>query len=62
MYNILVCDDEKEITDAVEIYLTQEGYQVFKAYDGNQAIELLKTARKGVSAWADRGSPPPSGR
>ena len=36
MYNILVCDDEKEITDAVEIYLTQEGYQVFKAYDGNQ--------------------------
>ena len=42
MYNILVCDDEKEITDAVEIYLTQEGYQVFKAYDGNQAIELLK--------------------
>lgn len=42
MYNILVCDDEKEIVDAVEIYLMQEGYQVFKAYDGNQALEVLK--------------------
>ena len=42
IFNILVCDDEKEITDAVEIYLTQEGYRVFKAYDGNQAIEILK--------------------
>ncbi len=42
MYNILVCDDEKEIVDAVEIYLMQEGYQVYKAYDGNQALEVLK--------------------
>ncbi len=41
-YNILVCDDEKEITDAIEIYLTQEGYQVTKAYDGKQAIEILE--------------------
>ena len=41
-YNILVCDDEKEITDAIEIYLMQEGYQVFKAYDGKQALEVLK--------------------
>ena len=32
MYSILVCDDDKEIVEAIEIYLTQEGYQVLKAY------------------------------
>ena len=42
MYNILVCDDEKELTDAIEIYLTQEGYKVFKAYDGRQALQILR--------------------
>lgn len=42
MYNILVCDDEKEIVDAIEIYLVQEGYHVSKAYDGLQALEILK--------------------
>lgn len=31
MYSILVCDDDKEIVEAIEIYLTQEGYQVLKA-------------------------------
>jgi DNA-binding response OmpR family regulator len=41
-YTILVCDDEKEITDALEIYLTQEGYNVLKAYDGAQALEILE--------------------
>lgn len=41
-YTILVCDDEKEITDAIEIYLTQEGYQVRKAYDASQAISILE--------------------
>lgn len=41
VYNVLVCDDEKEITDAVEIYLIQEGYNVFKAYDGEEAIGIL---------------------
>lgn len=41
MYNILVCDDDKEIVDAIEIYLTQEGYQVFKAYDGMEALTVL---------------------
>ena len=39
---ILVCDDEKEIVDAIEIYLIQEGYDVIKAYDGEQALEILK--------------------
>ena len=41
-YTILVCDDEKEITDAIEIYLTQEGYEVRKAYDAPQALSILE--------------------
>lgn len=39
---ILVCDDDREIVDAIEIYLLQEGYEVVKAYDGEQAIECMK--------------------
>ena len=42
MTNILVCDDDKEIVDAIEIYLLQEGYNVLKAYDGEMAIKMLK--------------------
>lgn len=42
MANILVCDDEKEIVDAIEIYLMQEGYHIFKAYDGEEALKVLK--------------------
>lgn len=42
MINILVCDDDKEIVDAIEIYLLQEGYHILKAYDGQQAVELLE--------------------
>ena len=42
MSNILVCDDDKTIVDAMEIYLTQEGYAVYKAYDGEEAIRILK--------------------
>lgn len=42
MLQILVCDDDKEIVDAIEIYLVQEGYSVLKAYDGVQALEMLK--------------------
>lgn len=38
MTNILVCDDDREIVEAIEIYLAQEGYHVIKAYDGEQAI------------------------
>lgn len=41
MANILVCDDDREIVDAIEIYLSQDGYHIFKAYDGEQAIEIL---------------------
>lgn len=42
MSNILVCDDDKEIVDAIEIYLRNEGYQIFKAYDGEEAIRILR--------------------
>ena len=42
MINILVCDDDKEIVDAIDIYLSQEGYHILKAYDGLQAIEIMK--------------------
>ena len=43
MYNILVCDDDKEIVEAIDIYLSKEGYNVIKAYDGLEAIEKLKS-------------------
>ena len=42
MYNILVCDDDREIVEAIEIYLSKEGYNVIKAYDGLEAIKILK--------------------
>lgn len=42
MYNILVVDDDKEIVNAIEIYLSQEGYNVIKAYDGEEALKKLK--------------------
>ena len=41
MANILVCDDDKEIVDAIEIYLSQDGYKIYQAYDGEQAIQIL---------------------
>ena len=41
MYNVLVCDDDREIVEAIEIYLSQEGYKVLKAYDGEEALKLL---------------------
>ena len=40
--NILVCDDEREIVDALEIYLVNEGYRVFKAYDGMESLDILE--------------------
>lgn len=41
MYNILVVDDEKSITDAIEVYLKNQDYQVFKAYDGQEALDIF---------------------
>ena len=45
MSKILVCDDDKEIVEAIDIYLTQEGYHILKAYDGEQAIKILKSEK-----------------
>lgn len=42
MFNILVCDDDKSIVDAIEIYLIQEKYNVLKAYDGMEALKVLE--------------------
>lgn len=41
MFNVLVVDDEREIRDAIEIYLRGEGLKVFKASDGIEALEIL---------------------
>lgn len=43
MYNILVCDDERDIVSALKIYLTSEGYNVIGCYSGTQAVEAVKS-------------------
>ena len=42
MYNILICDDDRDIVSALDIYLTSEGYATVKAYDGLEALEMVK--------------------
>ena len=42
MYNILICDDQPDIVNALKIYLAPEGYNLFEAYTGRQALEMLK--------------------
>lgn len=42
MYNILVCDDDKEIVKAIEIYLSKEGYRILKAYNGKEALDIIE--------------------
>lgn len=41
MYNVLVCDDEKDIVSALKIYLASEGYQVFETYNGREALDVM---------------------
>ena len=43
MYNILVCDDEKDIVSALRIYLESDGYNVFEAYNGHDALRIAET-------------------
>ena len=43
MYNILVVDDDKEIVGAIEIYLKNEGYNILKAYNGEEALDIVNT-------------------
>jgi len=42
MYNILICDDERDIVSALKIYLTAEGYNTFCAFDGNEAQRIIR--------------------
>ena len=42
MYNILICDDEKDIVNALEIYLNDTNYQLFEAYTGKEALEIVE--------------------
>ena len=41
MYNILICDDEKDIVSAVSIYLSTENYNIFTAYTGKEALDVV---------------------
>ena len=41
MYNIVICDDEKDIVEAIAIYLNSQGYNVLKAYNGKEAVEIV---------------------
>jgi len=43
MYNILICDDQPDIVNALKIYLAPEGYQLFEAFTGKQALEIIQT-------------------
>lgn len=43
MFTILVCDDDKDIVDAIQIYLSQEGYNIIKAYNGLEALDILRS-------------------
>ncbi len=42
MYNILICDDERDIVSALKIYLEAEGYNTFSAYNGNEAVSVVE--------------------
>jgi len=43
MDKILVCDDDKEIVEAIDIYLAQEGFEIVKAYDGMEAVDIVRS-------------------
>ena len=41
MYNILICDDDKDIVNALNIYLADTNYQIFEAYNGKEALDVI---------------------
>ncbi len=43
MYNILICDDERDIVNALKIYLSSENYNIFEAFDGQQAVDIVNS-------------------
>ena len=42
MYNVLICDDQPDIVNALKIYLTPEGYHLFEAYTGQEALDVVR--------------------
>ena len=42
LYHILICDDDRDIVSALDIYLTSEGYKTYHAYDGLEALKLVE--------------------
>ena len=56
MYNVLVCDDEKDIVSALQIYLKSEGYQVFSAYNGKEALNKPGGYPAGSDGYYDAGN------
>ena len=42
MYNILICDDDRDIVSALDIYLTSDGYKTYHAYNGMEALNMVK--------------------
>ena len=42
MYNVLICDDEKDIVSALKIYLSSDDYQLFEAYTGKEALDIIR--------------------
>ena len=57
MYNILICDDEKDIVSALKIYLKTSGYNIYEAYNGKEALEQIKEhdIHFGVNGYHDAG-------
>ena len=48
MYTILICDDDKDIVSALDIYLTSEGYATVKAYDGREALQVVAERTRSI--------------
>ena len=42
MYNILICDDQPDIVNALKIYLAPEGYKLYEAFTGQQALDMVR--------------------
>ena len=51
MYNILICDDEKDIVNALKIYLNDKNYQLFEAYTGKEALEIVEKENIHLILW-----------
>ena len=50
MYKILICDDQPDIVNALKIYLAPEGYELYEAKNGAQAVEMVKDQLSAVAA------------